>query len=161
MEVLIGNIPLFKPLKRNIVLIVITPLICVVTMVFKVFYKSILRCSVHRVTAIAYFKLFSPSAALLPFRYTSIIGSLSTRVFETRTATGRKFFACQDSGVSQSFVLIISNGEKIHSNVNVVVWKQVTRENNSLPVAFGVPNRRVSWARPRGGGVGGPPANFG
>ena len=48
------------------------------------------------------------------------IGSSSTRVFETRTATGRENFACQDSGVSQIFVLIISNGEKILSNVNVV-----------------------------------------
>ena len=48
------------------------------------------------------------------------IGSLSTRVFETRTATGRENFVCQDSGVSQIFVLIISNGEKILSNVNVV-----------------------------------------
>ena len=46
LRVLIGNIHLFKPLKRNIVLIVITPLIYVVTM-----YKSILHCSVHRVTA--------------------------------------------------------------------------------------------------------------
>ena len=65
-RVLIGNIRLFKPLKRNIVLIVIMPLICVVTMVFEVLYKSILHCSVHRITA----SLFSPSAALLPFRYT-------------------------------------------------------------------------------------------
>ena len=51
----------------------------------------------------------------------SFIGQrLSTRVFETRTATGREHFTCQDSGVSQIFVLIISNGEKILSNVNVV-----------------------------------------
>ena len=49
------------------------------------------------------------------------LGSLSTRVFETRTATGREHFTCQDSGVSQIFVLIISNGEKILSNVNLVV----------------------------------------
>ena len=49
------------------------------------------------------------------------IGSLSTRVFETRTATGREHFARQGSGVSQTFILIISNGEKILSNVNVVV----------------------------------------
>ena len=48
-----------------------------------------------------------------------VIGSLSRRVFETRTATGREHFTC--SGVSQIFVLIISNGEKILSNVNVVV----------------------------------------
>ena len=37
---------------------------------------------------------------------------LSRHVFETRTATGREIFACQDSGVSQTFILIISNGEK-------------------------------------------------
>ena len=49
------------------------------------------------------------------------VGSLSTRVFETRTATGREHFVCHDSGVSQIFILIISNGEKILSNVTVVV----------------------------------------
>ena len=49
------------------------------------------------------------------------IGSLSPRIFETRTATGRENFACQDSGVSQVFIPIISNGEKVLSNVNVVV----------------------------------------
>ena len=43
------------------------------------------------------------------------IGILSTRVFETRTATGREHFACHDSDVSQIFVIIISNGEKILS----------------------------------------------
>ena len=48
------------------------------------------------------------------------LGSLSTRVFEMRTATGREHFAYQDSGVSQSFILIISNGEKILSNINVL-----------------------------------------
>ena len=48
-------------------------------------------------------------------------GSLSTHVFETRTATGRENFACQGSGVSHIFILIITNGEKILSNVNVVV----------------------------------------
>ena len=41
--------------------------------------------------------------------------------FEKRTATGREHFACQDSGVSQISKLIISNGEKILSNVNVIV----------------------------------------
>ena len=46
---------------------------------------------------------------------------ISTRVFETWTATGREHFTSQDSGVSQIFVLIISNREKILSNVNVVV----------------------------------------
>ena len=41
----------FQAAKRNIVLIVITPLICVMTVPFlKYCYKSILHCSVHRVT---------------------------------------------------------------------------------------------------------------
>ena len=40
---------------------------------------------------------------------------------ETRPATGRENFACQDSGVSQIFILIISNGEKILRNINAVV----------------------------------------
>ena len=52
-----------------------------------------------------------------------VLRSLSTRVFETRTATGREHFACQDSGVSQIFILIIPNGEKVLSNVNLVVVK--------------------------------------
>ena len=41
-------------------------------------------------------------------------------------ATGREHFACQESGVSQIFGLIISNEQKILSNVNVVVSRQVT-----------------------------------
>ena len=45
---------------------------------------------------------------------------LNTRVFETRTATGREHIACQDSGVSQVFILILFNGENILSYVNVV-----------------------------------------
>ena len=49
------------------------------------------------------------------------LGSLSTRVFETGTATGREHFVCQDSVVFQIFILITSNGEKILTNVNVVV----------------------------------------
>lgn len=69
---------------------------------------------------------------------TNTLGGLSTRVFEMRTATGKEHFTCQDSGVFQIFVLIISNGEKILSNVNVVVCKQVKRENSSLPVAVHV-----------------------
>ena len=35
--------------------------------------------------------------------------------------TGREHFACQDSGVSQTFIRIIPYGEKVLSNVNVVV----------------------------------------
>ena len=36
------------------------------------------------------------------------------------------------------FIRIISNGEKILSNVNVFVWRQVKRENSTLPVAVRV-----------------------
>ena len=65
------------------------------------------------------------------------------RVFETRTATGRENFACQESAVSQIFILIISNGEKILSNGNVFVGRQVKRENNSLPLAVRASKTRV------------------
>ena len=51
----------------------------------------------------------------------TIIRELSTRVFEAPTATGREHFACQDRIVSQLFKLLISDGEKILSNVNVAV----------------------------------------
>ena len=52
---------------------------------------------------------------------TTTIGSLSTLVFEAQPVTGREHFACQDRIVSQIFILLISGGEKILSNVNVVV----------------------------------------
>ena len=53
------------------------------------------------------------------FRLSS--ASQSTRVFETRTATGREYFARQDNGIPLDFLLIVSNGKKIIGNVNVVV----------------------------------------
>jgi len=62
-----------------------------------------------------------------------ILGRLSTGVFKMRTATGRKHFACNEDGVSQISILIIPNGVKVLSNANVVVWKQIKRENSSLP----------------------------
>ena len=65
------------------------------------------------------------------------------RVFEMRTAIRRENFACQDSAVSQIFILIISNGEKILSNGNVFVGRQVKRENSSLPLAVRVSKTRV------------------
>ena len=43
------------------------------------------------------------------------------RGFETQRATGREHFAREGSGLFQIFILIISNGEKILSNVKVVV----------------------------------------
>ena len=70
------------------------------------------------------------------------IESLSTRVFETRTATGREHFACRGPIVTQIFVLLISN-EKILINVNVIVWEQVKSENSSLPVAVRVSKTNV------------------
>ena len=51
------------------------------------------------------------------------LGSLSTRVFERRTATGRKHFACLDPLVTQIFILLISDKQKIPRNVNVVVMR--------------------------------------
>ena len=42
-------------------------------------------------------------------------------VFEAWTATRREHFACEDSGVFQICILIISNGEKVLGNVDVVV----------------------------------------
>ena len=51
----------------------------------------------------------------------SSVGTLSKRIFETRTATGRDHSTYRDGGVSKIFILIMSNGEKILRNVNVVV----------------------------------------
>ena len=48
-----------------------------------------------------------------------LLRSLSMRILETRTA--RECFTCLDRIVSQIFILLISDGEKILSNVNVVV----------------------------------------
>ena len=62
-----------------------------------------------------------------------------TRVFETRTATGKEHCACKDSGVSHIILLIISNGGKILINIKVVVDRQVKMENSSIPVAVHVP----------------------
>ena len=66
---------------------------------------------------------FSILYSSVDLTYIFKIESLSTRVFETRTITGREYFACQGSGVSQIFLFVISNGEKIltGSDVNVVV----------------------------------------
>ena len=46
---------------------------------------------------------------------------LSTSVSETLTVTRIEHFACQDRIVPQIFILLISYGEKILSNGNVVV----------------------------------------
>ena len=58
-------------------------------------------------------------------------------------ATGREHFACKDRLVSQIFIPLISNGEKILTNVNEVVRGQVKSENSSLPVAVHVSKRHV------------------
>ena len=71
------------------------------------------------------------------------IGSLSARVFETWTATRREHFACLDPIVTQIFIPLISNGEKILGNVNVVVRWQVKSENKSLPVTVCISKMRV------------------
>ena len=56
-----------------------------------------------------------------PLHHLAVLGSLSTPVFETRTATGSEYFARQDSGLSQTFKLKASNSEQIVSDINVVV----------------------------------------
>ena len=90
---------------------------------FTAYAYFIVKCLRHRVI----FRLFlctvreKKRTKMRAARAARLLASLSTRVFETRTANGRENFACQDSGVSQIFILIISNGEKILSNVNVVV----------------------------------------
>ena len=61
--------------------------------------------------------VYVQSTITVPFK----LGSLSTRVFETLTATGSEYFARQDIGLNQIFILIIYNGEKILSDINVVV----------------------------------------
>ena len=48
-------------------------------------------------------------------------GSLSTRVFETWTATGRELFACQDSVVSQIFIQSSPMEKKILANVKMAM----------------------------------------
>ena len=78
------------------------------------------------------------------------IGSLSTHIFETRTATGRKHFEWQDSAVSQIFILIIPDREKVLSKVNVVVWRQVLRQNISLPFTVRVLKSRMLSTKRRG-----------
>ena len=45
--------------------------------------------------------------------------------------------------MSQIFILLICNGEKILSDVNLVVRGQVKSENSSLPVAIRVSKTRV------------------
>ena len=65
------------------------------------------------------------------------------RVFETRTATGRKNFAYQDRIVFQIFILLISNGEKILSKCKCGCVRQVKMKNNFLLVAVGVSKTRV------------------
>ena len=57
--------------------------------------------------------------------------------------TGREHFSCKESIVSQILVLLVSNGQKILSNVNVVVRGQVKSENSSLPVAVRFSKMRV------------------
>ena len=41
------------------------------------------------------------------------------------TGAGSKDHACQDSGLSQIFKLIVSTSKKVLININVVVWRQV------------------------------------
>ena len=68
-----------------------------------------------------YFQLFLDESREKRACLSSLVGSLSIHVLETRTTTGRGHFACQDSGVFQIFIPSISNGEKIVGNANAVL----------------------------------------
>ena len=56
---------------------------------------------------------------------------------------GSEDFAYLDRIVSQILMLLIANGKKILSNMNVVVRGEVKSENSSLPVAVHVSKTRV------------------
>ena len=108
------------------------------------FYFLVLKAIFYSLSALIRKMLFLRlKVKFISSRRRVILWSLSTRVFETRTATGIGHFSSKDSGVSQIFIRIVSNGEKILGNVNVVVWRQVKRENSSLLVAVRVSKTRV------------------
>ena len=56
-------------------------------------------------------------------------------------ATGREHVARQGSGVSQIFILIISNGEKILSTVNVVCEDKLDGKTAHLRLPSASPKR--------------------
>ena len=60
------------------------------------------------------------------------------------TATGREHdITCRDSAVSQIFIVITSNGEKILSKCKFGCVKTIKRENSSLPIAIYVSKMHV------------------
>ena len=77
---------------------------------------SYLFCLLARFLETSFYLSLHQSVKFVPV-LCSTKRSLSTRVFETRTATGREHFACKDSDVSQIFIQIIPNGEKVLSKV--------------------------------------------
>ena len=80
---------------------------------------------------------------ILGLRLCRISRSLSTRILETRTATRRDNFSCQDRIVSQIFILLISNGEKILGNANELLWGQATE----VKIAhFRLPSAPQKWS---------------
>ena len=85
----------------------------------------------------------------------NIVGSLSTRVFETRTATGREHSVCQDSGVSHIFILIIHNREKVLSIVNVMCEDELQGKTTHFRLPSASQNRAcLSSLVSRGDGLG-------
>ena len=57
-----------------------------------------------------------------------------TRRFEPHTETGSEHFECQGGSLTQIFKVIVSDKEKILSNINVAVLRQVKKENSPLLV---------------------------
>ena len=46
------------------------------------------------------------------------LGSLSTRVFDTRAATGREHFVCQDRIVAQIFILLAPVVQRLYNAIH-------------------------------------------
>ena len=64
----------------------------------------------------------------------SLLGSLSSNVFERRTSTGSGLFSNFDGGFAQIFSQIASIAVKKLRNTNFISSRHVKRENTSLPV---------------------------
>ena len=64
----------------------------------------------------------------------SLLGSLSSNVFERRTSIGSGLFSIFDGGFAQIFSQIASITVKKLRNTNFISSRHVKRENTSLPV---------------------------
>ena len=72
-----------------------------------------------------------------------IVKELKHARFWDADGNRKRTFRVPGQWCSQIVILIISDGEKVLSNVNVVVWSQVVRKNSSLPFAARVLKSRL------------------